>query len=282
MNTLDEELNVQAETRQMKKLQMYQKLALFTLLKFKWSIIAVFLLTIVAATVLRAIQYSRSPHKHEGSVTLFYTPRASEEVKPLSMNHVLGVFSRQQIFHQLVEEMHLTPKQRSVLKKSIEVKLLRDHNDMFVITGIGESDEYVRQLVNTFVAIGIRNYEEYRISELRNFLNAREQRLRELQKYQGEKIENKNGVDIISDGIATGAVQIPASGTPIIMMADRQTTGGYAKIATVISADLQFMAQAAPGTRLRFVAVSEKEAVSLKKEEEHRLKQMEYGFFSVR
>ena len=99
---------------------------------------------------------------------------------------------------------------------------------------------------------------------------------------EGEKIENKNGVDIISDGIATGAVQIPASGTPIIMMADRQTTGGYAKIATVISADLKLMAQAAPGTRLRFVAVSEKEAVKLKKVEENRLKQMEYGFFSVR
>ena len=98
----------------------------------------------------------------------------------------------------------------------------------------------------------------------------------------GAKIENKNGVDIISDGIATGAVQIPASGTPIIMMADRQTTGGYAKIATVISADLQCMAQAAPGTKIRFVAVSEKEAVNLKKQEENRLKRMEYAFFSVR
>ena len=95
-------------------------------------------------------------------------------------------------------------------------------------------------------------------------------------------IAYNEGVDILSDGIAAGSVQIPASGTPIIMMADRQTTGGYAKIATVISADLQLMAQAAPGTRLRFVAVSEKEAVKLKKVDENRLKQMEYGFFSVR
>lgn len=99
---------------------------------------------------------------------------------------------------------------------------------------------------------------------------------------EGMKIENKNGVDIISDGIATGAVQIPASGTPIIMMADRQTTGGYAKLATVISADLRLMAQAAPGTKLRFVAVSEKEAVRLKKEEQNRLKLMEYSFLSTR
>lgn len=99
---------------------------------------------------------------------------------------------------------------------------------------------------------------------------------------EGNKIENKNGVDIISDGIATGAVQIPASGTPIIMMADRQTTGGYAKIATVISADLKKMAQAAPGTEIRFAAVSEKEAVKLKKEEENRLRRMAYSFLSVR
>jgi len=99
---------------------------------------------------------------------------------------------------------------------------------------------------------------------------------------EGNKIENKNGVDIISDGIATGAVQIPASGTPIIMMADRQTTGGYAKIATVISADLKKMAQAAPGTGVRFVAVTEKEAVRLKKEEENRLHRMAYSFLSVR
>ena len=194
MDTLDGELNVQAETRQMKTLQLYQKLVFFVLLKFKWSILAVFVLTLIAAAAARAVQYTRSPHKHEGSVTLFYTPRASEEVKPLSMNHVLGLFSRQQIFHQLVEEMHLTEKQRAVLKQSIEVKLLRDHNDMFVITGIGESDEYVKQLVNTFVAIGIRNYEEYRRAELRNFLNAREQRLREVQQYQAGLVERIHGL----------------------------------------------------------------------------------------
>ncbi len=92
----------------------------------------------------------------------------------------------------------------------------------------------------------------------------------------GDKIENKNGVDIISDGIATGAVQIPASGTPIIMMADRQTTGGYAKIANVISADLKIIAQARPGTKIRFQAVSEKEAVRLKNKEDSKLKALQY------
>ena len=92
----------------------------------------------------------------------------------------------------------------------------------------------------------------------------------------GEKIESKNGVDILSDGIAAGSVQIPASGTPIIMMADRQTTGGYAKIATVISADLSRAAQARPGTRIRFVRVTEAEAVRLRREAEKKQKQLEY------
>ncbi|MDR1906018.1 MAG: biotin-dependent carboxyltransferase family protein [Clostridiales bacterium] len=79
-------------------------------------------------------------------------------------------------------------------------------------------------------------------------------------KLDGEGIESKNGVDIISDGIPLGAVQIPASGKPIIMMADRQTVGGYAKIGAVVSADICVMAQLKPGDSLRFVQVTLKEA----------------------
>lgn len=72
----------------------------------------------------------------------------------------------------------------------------------------------------------------------------------------GEKIESINGTDIISDGIVFGSVQITAEGLPIILMADRQTTGGYAKIATVISADLPILAQARPGNTVRFKKIS--------------------------
>lgn len=99
---------------------------------------------------------------------------------------------------------------------------------------------------------------------------------------EGTPIENKNGVDIISDGIAYGSVQIPASGTPIIMMADRQTTGGYAKIATVITADLPKIAQARPGTAIRFAAVTEKEAVALLKKQKNKLKQLQYRMLCSR
>ena len=194
MDPLDNELSVQAETKQMLILQLYQKLVLYTLLKFKWSIIIIFAATLFAGVVFRYFHFRNSHHKYEGSITLFYTPRASEEVKPLSLNHVLGVFSRQQIFHQLVEDLHLNEKQRAILKQCIEVKLLRDHNDMFVITGIGDSDEYVKQLVNTFVAVGIRNYEEYRTAELRKFLESRVRRMREVQEHQKTLIERLHGL----------------------------------------------------------------------------------------
>ena len=190
MDTLDNSYNIQEETKQMQKLQMYQKLVLFTIFKFKWSILLVFVITVILGCTCRYFQFKSSHRRHEGSMTLFYTPRASEEVKPLSLNHVLNVFSRQQIFKQLIDDLHLTEKQKAMLKQSIEVKLLRDHNDMFVITGCGESDEYVKQLVNTFVSLGIRNYEEYRTAELRNFLESRERRLQELISYQNTQIEN--------------------------------------------------------------------------------------------
>ncbi|MBP1926803.1 biotin-dependent carboxylase-like uncharacterized protein [Sedimentibacter acidaminivorans] len=68
----------------------------------------------------------------------------------------------------------------------------------------------------------------------------------------GEKIQHKDGADIISDGISMGAIQVPSKGTPIIMMADRQTTGGYTKIANVITVDLPKVAQAKPGDKIVF------------------------------
>lgn len=69
---------------------------------------------------------------------------------------------------------------------------------------------------------------------------------------EGEPIESFHGTDIVSDGITFGSIQVPSSGKPIILMADHQTTGGYAKIGTVYSKDLQIVAQAKPGDQLHF------------------------------
>jgi len=76
----------------------------------------------------------------------------------------------------------------------------------------------------------------------------------------GPKLTHIKGPDIISDGIVFGSVQVPGHGSPIVMMADRQTTGGYTKIATVIWADLPIIAQMGPGDTVRFQKVSIEES----------------------
>ena len=76
----------------------------------------------------------------------------------------------------------------------------------------------------------------------------------------GPRVEHVSGPDIVSDGTPLGAVQIPGDGRPIILLADRGTTGGYTKIATVISADVGNLAQAMPGDTVSFSAVSVEEA----------------------
>lgn len=83
----------------------------------------------------------------------------------------------------------------------------------------------------------------------------------------GPEIETKHGSDIISDGIAFGAVQVPSHGRPIIMMADRQTTGGYAKIGTIATVDIPKLVQRPPGRAVRFEPISVGEAQALLCEE---------------
>ena len=72
----------------------------------------------------------------------------------------------------------------------------------------------------------------------------------------GPALEHAQGYDIVSDGIATGAIQVPGDGLPIVLLADRQTTGGYPKIATVISADIPALGRLSPGAQVAFAAVT--------------------------
>jgi biotin-dependent carboxylase-like uncharacterized protein len=83
----------------------------------------------------------------------------------------------------------------------------------------------------------------------------------------GRPLVHAKGFNIVSDGIAMGTIQVPGDGTPIVLMADRQPTGGYPKIATVIGADLGRLAQLRPGARFRFAAVSVGEAVAARRAE---------------
>ena len=90
----------------------------------------------------------------------------------------------------------------------------------------------------------------------------------------GPIIEHKNGADIISDGIVFGSVQVPGGGLPIIMMSDRGTTGGYTKIATVVTPDLNVLAQMAPGTRLNFKEVDVYQAHQIYKDNEAKIQEI--------
>jgi biotin-dependent carboxylase-like uncharacterized protein len=77
---------------------------------------------------------------------------------------------------------------------------------------------------------------------------------------EGPVIKHLHGHNIVSDGTVDGSIQVPGNGAPIVLMMDRNTTGGYPKIATVISADLGRLAQTPAGTAFRFKAVSMAEA----------------------
>lgn len=93
---------------------------------------------------------------------------------------------------------------------------------------------------------------------------------------EGETISLKEGKNpnILSDGIVMGSIQIP-NGQPIVMMADRQTTGGYAKLGTVASCALPLMAQKRPGDMTHFVQVSVEEAQALRRKLIRKLNNLE-------
>jgi allophanate hydrolase len=92
----------------------------------------------------------------------------------------------------------------------------------------------------------------------------------------------KGGADIISDGIAPGAIQVPAAGLPIVLLGDRQTVGGYSKIATVASVDLPRFGRLLPGQTVRFAAIEVAEAEALRRDQESRLARTIAAFRTAR
>jgi biotin-dependent carboxylase-like uncharacterized protein len=84
---------------------------------------------------------------------------------------------------------------------------------------------------------------------------------------EGAPIRHCRGFNIVSDAIATGSIQVPGSGQPIVLLADHQTTGGYPKIATVISADLPALGRLTIGSKVSFTPVTVAEAAA----ERHKL-----------
>ena len=104
-----------------------------------------------------------------------------------------------------------------------------------------------------FSAGGLRAFfsQEFRITKDADRMGCR---------LEGPVVEHLGGADIISDAVLPGSIQVPGNGCPIVMLSDCNTTGGYAKVATIIRQDLWKMAQARPGDIVRFAAVSVAEA----------------------
>jgi len=88
---------------------------------------------------------------------------------------------------------------------------------------------------------------------------------------RGPRIAHARGHDIVSDGIALGSIQVPGDGQPIVLLVDRQSTGGYTKAATICSFDIWRVGQARPGQSLRFHQIGVDEAHRLFREADRAL-----------
>lgn len=91
---------------------------------------------------------------------------------------------------------------------------------------------------------------------------------------EGPTVSFRDKADIISDGIAEGSVQVPSGGKPMVLLADRQTTGGYAKIGTVIAVDLHQFVQCMPGSAVHFSWVTVEEAQVLYRKDKREKRRM--------
>ena len=116
-----------------------------------------------------------------------------------------------------------------------------------------QAEYFTKEAIATFLA------SEYTVSTQSDRMGFR---------LEGPAIAHAGGYDLVSDGIVAGAIQVPGSGKPIVLMADHQTTGGYPKIATVVSADIPVVGRRRPGRTLRFVAVDVREAAKLRKKQD--------------
>ncbi|MDF2505992.1 MAG: kipA [Clostridium sp.] len=79
----------------------------------------------------------------------------------------------------------------------------------------------------------------------------------------GAKLKLKEPVEMISEAVYFGTIQVPSDGNPIILLADRQTTGGYPKIAQIVSVDIQKIVQLKPNEKIRFKETSLEDAERL-------------------
>lgn len=96
---------------------------------------------------------------------------------------------------------------------------------------------------------------------------------------EGPILELTEPMELISEAVAFGSIQVPAEGKPIVLLADRQTTGGYPKIAQIATIDLPLIAQTKPGDTIRFTEISREEAEWLLLDRENQIRQLKTGIW---
>lgn len=133
------------------------------------------------------------------------------------------------------------------------------HKHVRVILGINQ-DSFTKEGIQTFLT------HSYQITARFNRMGMR---------LSGPKIAHRKPADIISTTVTFGTIQVPANGQPIILLADRQTTGGYTQIANVITADLPLLGQSQAGESISFRTISIEKAQRLAIEQNRLLKQLE-------
>ncbi|MCP3738475.1 biotin-dependent carboxyltransferase family protein [Rossellomorea sp. BNER] len=126
-----------------------------------------------------------------------------------------------------------------------------------------------------------RQYDLFSKDSLHNFFNKSfnisSQSDRMGYRLEGPKLELQNEEEMISEAVSFGTIQVPSNGNPIILLADRQTTGGYPKIAQIVTVDLPYVAQLKPGDRIAFKEITVKESQKLYLEQEWNLQQLKQG-----
>ena len=150
---------------------------------------------------------------------------------------------------------HVEERAESLMRRALDLGI---DDPIRVIVG-PQADYFTERAVETFLS------SEYTISSQSNRMGFR---------LDGPELTHSKGYNIVSDGVVTGSIQVPGSGQPLVLMVDNPTTGGYPKIATVISSDIPALGRRAPGRKVRFITVTIDEAYAACKDQAKRLEEL--------
>ncbi|BCU52470.1 biotin-dependent carboxyltransferase family protein [Staphylococcus auricularis] len=148
--------------------------------------------------------------------------------------------------------------------KANDIIQMSDHEGYHKYAGLGSDVSLLPEDTSRFHIIEGPQFDafsdEAKATIVNNDFTVSDQADRMGYRLQGVNLAPKNSSDIISEPVALGSIQVPNDGNPIVLLNDKQTVGGYTKIATVCKADLPFLAQKKPGDTINFEWISTEEA----------------------